>query len=149
MYQRGELLNGLLTFLWYLRIGHQKVHWSVKGNNYYGDHLLFQRLYEEVEAEIDPLAEKILGLEGPTFEILTPEDMLKLHLKFKGFELIEDPYERSLMANTLFLKGLQRVFDALEQSGQLTMGLEDMLTAMASKHEEHSYLLQQRVGSKS
>ena len=39
-------------------------HWMAKGTPFYGDHLLFERLYEARVEEIDGLAELIAGLYG-------------------------------------------------------------------------------------
>ena len=37
----------------------QHCHWNVQGRNFYSDHLLFERIYTEVEETIDPLAENL------------------------------------------------------------------------------------------
>jgi hypothetical protein len=53
-----------LGFLRALNFLHQTHHWQCSGNNYFSDHLLFERLYNETLPEIDKLAEKLIGLES-------------------------------------------------------------------------------------
>ena len=37
------------------------------------------------------------------------------------------------------------VFHELDESGNLTLGLDDLLMATVNNHEDHIYMLQQRV----
>lgn len=37
----------------------QNFHWNVTGREFYQDHLLFQRIYEEVEGSLDAFAENL------------------------------------------------------------------------------------------
>jgi DNA-binding ferritin-like protein len=53
-----NILLQLLAILRALQWSHQTAHWKVRGEPFYGDHLLFQKLYEAVGEEIDTLAEK-------------------------------------------------------------------------------------------
>lgn len=41
----------------------QNFHWNVVGRQFYADHLLFQRIYEEVESSIDDFAENLRKLD--------------------------------------------------------------------------------------
>lgn len=144
-YTRPELLSGLLSILWFLRIQHQQIHWVTKGPQFYGDHLLFARLYEAVDAELDQLAEKVIGLDGPVPPMHGPQGALLVAAQFAEFSKIEDLPKRALMSEKMFLASLKRVYDCLNERGELTMGLDDLLQAFANTHEEHLYLLQQRV----
>jgi hypothetical protein len=61
------LLNALLNLWASLRAGHHvywTLHWQSRGVGYYGDHLLYQRLYEARVKEIDRVAEVIAALYG-------------------------------------------------------------------------------------
>jgi len=144
-YTRAELLSGLLSILWFLRIQHQQVHWLSKGPSYYGDHLLFARLYEAVDAELDQLAEKIIGLDGPVPCMSGPEGAILVAAQFAKFEKIEDLAMRATLSEKMFLSSLKKVYDCLDDRGELTMGLDDLLQAFSNTHETHLYLLQQRV----
>jgi len=57
-----ELMASYVAFLRALYHIHQNAHWKVQGSESYGNHLLFQRLYEETQQSVDDAAEKTLGL---------------------------------------------------------------------------------------
>ena len=61
------LLAALLELWATLRAAHHTywtLHWQSRGVGYYGDHLLYQRLYEARVKEIDRVAETIAALYG-------------------------------------------------------------------------------------
>jgi DNA-binding ferritin-like protein len=61
------LLVNLLELWATLRAAHHTywtLHWRSQGASYYGDHLLYQRLYEARVKEIDRMAETIAALYG-------------------------------------------------------------------------------------
>src|ERR1039457_192217 len=43
---------------------HQLNHWSSKGDTFYGDHLLFERIYKSALEDLDLSAEKFVGIFG-------------------------------------------------------------------------------------
>jgi DNA-binding ferritin-like protein len=43
----------------------QHCHWASKGNDFYGNHLLFERLYKTAQENADLAAEKFIGILGP------------------------------------------------------------------------------------
>jgi hypothetical protein len=51
----------------------------------------------------------------------------------------------ALMIEKNYLQMLEILFKELESSGELSLGLNDFLAASANSHENHVYLLQQRV----
>ena len=59
-------LSVVLVHLKHLYVLHQNHHWTSMGDPFYGDHLLFQRLYEATVEEIDSIAEKAIGLVSNT-----------------------------------------------------------------------------------
>lgn len=122
----------------------QTSHWQVKGDPYYGDHLLFQRLYEEVQGEIDSLAEKIVGYFGPA-----PVDSLKTlaeaSLWVQKWGSIECLHTRGLQSENDLQDLLKKAYDAVKETGGMTLGLDDFIMALANSHESHIYLLQQRI----
>lgn len=143
-------LSVLLVHLRYLREMHQTHHWVSKGDPFYGDHLLFDRLYSVITGEIDQVAEKAVGLGS--------EKNVDLSLQLKQLEkmcsgaygmsqTIPQPTElakRSLAAEKNFLKTVSVLVERLEHQGALTPGLENMLGGIADVHEGHAYLLKQR-----
>jgi DNA-binding ferritin-like protein len=122
---------------------HTQSHWTTKGDTFYGDHLLFERLYNSALENLDLAAEKFMGLFGPDcLDYTLQADLLhKVLLKYKGLE--GEPLEMSLAIEKDFLKFSSDAYKCFEEEGKLTLGLDDMVMAIASKREESVYLLQQ------
>jgi len=143
-------LSVLLVHLKYLSALHQNHHWTCMGDPYYGDHLLFQRLYDGVTKEIDTVAEKAIGL-GCTGNVdlqLVNSQVLKLICGQGSASMIpqtSDLAKKSLMAEMNFIKVIDHVISSLEECGLLTSGLSNMLEGIADVHEGHIYLLKQRI----
>lgn len=124
---------------------HQQSHWLTKGNNFYGNHLLFQRLYESAQENADLAAEKFLGLMGEDGLNLAFQNEL-LNKILKRYEGMNDkPAEMSLAIEKEFLKLSKDAYDGFESESVMTLGLDDMILAIASKREESVYLLQQAL----
>lgn len=133
---------------------HQSHHWLSKGANYYGDHLLYQRLYEAVLPEIDSVAERTVGNGGARAMDAITQAKQTTHFLEIFSEPSDAPYEvlgqrvdlneiaaRSLQAE-LVLVGL---IDDVEASPGITAGTRNLLEGIADTHEGHIYLLQQRL----
>lgn len=128
-----------------MAIIHQFNHWTTKGNNFYGDHLLFDRLYDSVNKDIDTAAEKFIGLFGTEcIQYATQAELLnKVLLKYKKLE--GNPVEMSLAVEKEFIQYCKFAYNCFEEEDKLTLGLDDMITAIAGKREEAVYLLQQTI----
>jgi DNA-binding ferritin-like protein len=124
---------------------HQHNHWTTRGHAFYGDHLLFERLYNSTLKDVDLAAEKFMGLFGA--EVLNydlqAELLNKVLLKYKSLE--GSPMEMSLAVEKDFLKFSKDAYDCFEREGKLTLGLDDMVMQIASQREESVYLLQQSL----
>lgn len=120
-------------------------HWTTKGDTFYGDHLLFERLYNSALENLDLAAEKFMGLLGPEcLDYVLQADLLnKVLLKYK--ELEGKPLEMSLTIEKDFLKLSKQAYNFFEDEGQLTLGLDNTLQTIADKREEAVYLLQQTL----
>lgn len=148
--EAGLAMADLLACMRALSMVHQNAHWNASGEPYYGDHLLYQRLYEAVAAEIDSLAERAIGVFGASIQ--THSQMARMFTYIKLFEpkrsgSINYHLLRALQAEQVFLSLLQKVHGFLEKTGTSTMGLDDLLTGIFSAHETHLYLLKQRSGT--
>lgn len=123
----------------------QHCHWTTKGNDFYGDHLMFQRLYESAQEDTDLAAEKFIGVFGlDCMDYATQVDLLnKVLLKYKN---IEDPVDCCLKIEMDFLKFSQAAYDCFKQEETMTLGLDDMIMSIASSREESVYLLKQAQG---
>lgn len=124
---------------------HQHSHWTTKGNAFYGEHLLFMRIYESAQEDLDLAAEKFMGLFGDQcLDYDLQADLLhKVLLKYKNLE--GSPTQMSLEIEKDFLKLSREAYSAFEDDDKLTLGLDDMIMAIASKREEAVYLLQQTL----
>jgi DNA-binding ferritin-like protein len=124
---------------------HQHQHWTTKGEAFYGDHLLFERLYNSALEDLDLAAEKFIGLFGDAcldYDMQT--DLLhKVLVKYKNLE--GSPVQMSLTVEKEFLQFSKEAYHAFEDNDKLTLGLDDAIMAIASKREEAVYLLQQTL----
>jgi len=122
---------------------HQQNHWLSKGADFYGNHLLFQRLYESAQKDVDLAAEKFIGLFGDDcLDLGFQNDLLfKVINRFKG--LSSDLASSSLKVEKEFLKLSEGAYKAFQDEGSMTQGLDDMILSIASNREESVYLLQQ------
>lgn len=138
-------LQELLAHLHALYALHRSAHWTASGASYYGDHLLFMRLYEPLDEEIDGLAERMLGAG------ITPQRLDANELTALTNEIVQElcaepcPYARGMNAEKQLLQCVAHCAGLLQQEGSLTMGWEDYLGGVTAQHEEHCYLLGQRL----
>jgi len=124
---------------------HQHNHWTTNGEMFYGEHLLFERLYDATLENLDLAAEKFIGIFGD--ECMNYDfqaDLLhKVLLRYRNLE--GSPVEMSLAVEKAFLKFSKEAYDCFEQEGKMTLGLDDMIMSIASKSEESVYLLKQTL----
>jgi len=143
---REEVLPMLRIVLAILRaqyLNYQTSHWQTRGPAYYGNHLLFQRLYESVQDEIDALGEKLVGYFG--IEAVDLEVSLDLISEMVGrWCSHECPFRRGLTSEGELQDALSIIRNGWpEEHVPLPLGLDDWLAATANAHESNQYLLQQ------
>lgn len=139
-------LGILLSVIQTVSMIHQQNHWVAKGKNYYSDHLLFMRLYEETYKGVDIIAERTVGLGTESFVCLTSQisHMIKLIEIMKSSLNTEEPIKTSYQS-VLFLSALtNEVFEQLNSAKLLTPGLEQTIGTLLETYETHLYLLKQR-----
>ena len=143
----------IIVHMRYLANMHQTHHWISKGDPFYGDHLMFQRMYETLIEEIDSIAEKAVGLGSERNVDLTLQ-LKQLEKMCSGAygmaQMIPQPTElvkRSLAAEKNFIKTVSVLVQSLKDQGMLTRGLDNMLAGIEDVHESHVYLLKQRCSS--
>lgn len=145
--QHRALLVGLLN-VWSALHGEYwlfwTLHWQSKGPNAYGDHLLYQRLYEARVGEIDRVAEIISAVGGSS--LLHPEQGMQAAHRFVS-GVMADP--RSNVERGLYAVGAVRY--ALAEANRAAEGtpfaleINNALAGFADKHLEAEYLLKQRA----
>jgi DNA-binding ferritin-like protein len=124
---------------------HQYNHWTTKGAMFYGEHLLFERLYNSALENLDTAAEKFIGVFGDEcldYDLQT-EFLNKLLTKYKNLE--GSPLEMSLSIEKDFIKFSSDAYNCFESEGKMTLGLDDMIEAISSQREDSVYLLQQNI----
>jgi DNA-binding ferritin-like protein len=118
----------------------------VKGPTFYSDHRLFQRLYESVQAQVDTLAEKMVGAYGED-----AVDGMDVGAKFESWvrrwNQVDCLHKRGLLSEQDFQSTCLKVYESLGQSGDLSLGMDDFLMATANEHETNEYLLRQLLRS--
>src|ERR1035437_3294829 len=124
---------------------HAHNHWTTNGEMFYGEHLLFERLYKDSLENLDSAAEKFMGLFGDECldYDLQAELLNKVLVKYKNLD--GSPAQMSLAAEKDFLKLSQDACKCFEAEGKLSLGLEDSIASISSKCEEAVYLLQQTL----
>lgn len=153
LFSLGEIdypeLTLVLIYTKYLAELHQNNHWQSKGDSYYGDHLLFQRLYEAVNGEIDVVAEKAIGIgsnDNVNF-VLISNNVNKLIVENNPMPSIprsDDLVRQSLEAEMNYIKVLSLMADSMTAKGTYTKGVDNMIAGIIDIHEGHVYLLKQR-----
>lgn len=143
-----NLLIQLLSILRALHWSHWTSHWKSKGQNSYQTHLLFERLYTGVAEDIDTLAEKIVGEYGP--EALEDVPVMGMSSRFLSGHEGSSLISRALEMEEHLQKAIKVSYEDLKNSGDLSLGMDDFLMALANSHETNLYLLRQnlRTGSK-
>jgi DNA-binding ferritin-like protein len=145
--------DSILSFLAALKMNlaySQTAHWVAKGDSSYGDHLLYERLYEENLEEIDLFAEKFIPIAGE--KIVNPIELekqtaIKLSevISFNDKMIDLDIAENVLKAEEYVVKSITDLHTFLTSKDILTIGAEDLITEICSTHENHCYLLKQRL----
>lgn len=132
--QLQEILAILRAQAWM----YQTLHWQTKGSNFYGNHLLYERLYNSVNEEIDILAEKLVGYFGE-ISVDSQDSMEKTSKWLK--EWSNDPLdsEKSLQ------QFLSTSYEIMKTKKELTLGLDDFIMGLANSHETNLYLLGQNT----
>lgn len=136
-----SLFNKYLALTRLLAIVFQHSHWKCKGTNFYGNHLLLQRIYGDAAVLVDGVAEKLIGVWGN--DALQHSNQLSIMASaFEAFSG-DDPMENALGVTELFLEFSDDMYNRLKEMNELTLGVDDMIMANASKVEEFAYLLKQ------
>jgi DNA-binding ferritin-like protein len=143
-------LKKYLALMKALQNYYQHAHWISKGEPYYGDHLLFERLYGDLGKQIDSLAEKMVGLGGDSLvcvkTVMAMTAKILSHVpdmdeNMLGYELAET----GLKLEISFLKCTDDLYNKMKTEGSITLGFDDLLMSLYNEHEGSVYLLQQRV----
>jgi DNA-binding ferritin-like protein len=141
----SEALAALISYLRYLGLMYQNHHWQAKGNDFYGNHLFFERVYKQVLEDVDSLAEKTIGL----YDV----NVLRFHKqlsfiktigeKFADHDSTQDHLQHSIIAENKLVKMLYATQQKLKGTNELSLGLDNLLAELSDNSENRLYLLKQ------
>jgi DNA-binding ferritin-like protein len=138
----GEILAAYTAFLRGLYLLHQNNHWQTKGKNFFGNHLLFERLYKETSEQADQIAEKTIGLyDSDALNFKNQMSLIKDVISQYSCVNPEQCVQSSLKAEEQFIKLCETVKNKLDEIGELTMGVANLIEELASNAEGRIYLL--------
>lgn len=148
----AQKLATVLNQMHALRFCYQTLHW---GSADYEEHLLYQRLYESIEEDLDTLAEKMVGLGGDfaAYAINTRLQAEETRYRIEEFGFlygdaedgIPDKAARMLAAEQKFQQHIQDTYEEYKAAGFMPLGLDDFLMSLSSKHDTNIYLLKQNL----
>lgn len=143
MRARPDTLLAMLLQLWAaLHSAHRvywTLHWQARGVGYYGDHLLYQRLYEARVKEIDRLAETIAALYGA--EHLKASSAVAAEARIVNATMAAP--SPSIRAAEYVLQSTNAVNAAIGQH-PYGIAVNNVIAGIADSALEALYLLQQR-----
>jgi DNA-binding ferritin-like protein len=136
-----DAIRGLHHLLW-------SAHWAAEGDPQYGDHLLYQRLYEAREKEIDGIAEQLV-LIGGVGTVSPLESWAAAGAWLKSAMAVQQPtLDRSTLAATMLalnaVNRAERAFRPLANE-PYSLGVVNLLAGIAQSLNEAIYLLKRRT----
>lgn len=149
-----ELYQNVLAHLRAIHWIAWTAHWVASGPNYYGDHLLLQRLYSgdgggpAIEPAIDTLGEKMVahfGVESVNPALLGAKAQ---SLVQQAAEVSTGRFAALLALEQSLQTAIRTAWRANQESGdRMSLGVDDYLMGLANERETAIYLLMRRVGS--
>jgi DNA-binding ferritin-like protein len=130
-----------------LRAEHQlfwTYHWRSKGRDYYGDHLLYQRLYEARVLEIDRMAEVLMALGGPA-SVDPMRSWAAVNQTIAATESRQGADVNKSIAVVSDTLNKIEAADVQARQSRFPLAVNNVLAGIADKHLEALYLLKQRA----
>ncbi len=142
--QLKDKMNLILADLqvFYMKLHH--FHWFVKGPHFFTLHEKFEELYNEITANLDEVAERILTKGGK------PVATLKEHLELSRVQEASGSETSEEMVQTIiddFQSTMKLIKEAMEEAAnQGDDRTEDMLNATFQSLEKHTWMLSAFLG---
>lgn len=140
----GKLMNNYVAYVRAAQTIHQLGHWTCKSAQFYGNHLLLERIYDAAQARLDAVAEKTIGLFGN--DAIDANEQMATLKKLVAKYSSEDPLANSLAIEEAFLAVAKETYENLSGTKDMTLGLDDLIMAQCSDAETSVYLLKQAIG---
>lgn len=135
-----------IAFLRALYLFYQNAHWQSNGPGSYSNHLMFQRLYENVLEAIDDIAEKSIALfDNEILDLSKQNEMIfkilsKYSIKSNDFVITGIEFEKAFQDVAI------RIMNELKEQNKLSKGLENkILGQLDSSENPRCYLLKQNI----
>lgn len=145
----SEYLNKMLDLLYGLtglRKMYDHMHWHSSGKSFYELHILFQRIYEDMDDndEIDGLAEKVIGIFGDQ-EAFNAMDEAKEVASFLethiGRSKDAQQFTKIAIEAEKHIQGM--IKDVMALGDEVSDGVQNLIQGIYDNHETNLYLLQQ------
>ncbi|CCH01591.1 Ferritin Dps family protein [Fibrella aestuarina BUZ 2] len=137
----NEILNAFLSDLHVLYIKTRKFHWDVSGPSFKEYHEFFEEQYNELEEEIDLVAERIRQLGGRP--LATMADYIKnssLKEDHDGHIKTQEMFKRLLADHEQVIRELREDVETTDEKlGDA--GTADFLTGLMEAHEKMAWML--------
>lgn len=134
-------MHDIVYILEALNAFYTSAHWRSKGLLFYQDHLLFARLYEKINDEIDDLVELIIGTTGDD-SFVEPK---LFNEKVQSFTPEGSAEAKINLIRALNLEeGLLAKISSLSEE-EVGVGLYNQLAEIAETHTRNLYLIKQTL----
>ena len=137
-------LKSLLALLRATREIHLTSHWQASGDNSYGDHLLFERLYTGMEKEIDGLAEKMIPLCGADSVTIVTQTRWMANYAADIANKAPAGLPRSIEAENCVKSFINDCLNSIDEEPEQPVGLVNFLEDLMEPHDTALYLMGQR-----
>ena len=140
-----NILNLYISTLKAISIISTHCHWTTSktNDNFFGNHLMFERIYKESLDNLDQAAEKVIGVFGlDHFDYdLQTSYLNKLLNKYSSIK--EEPVKMLIQVISDFIKLSTSIYKYLDENKKMTLGFDDMICAISNTNESFLYLLKQ------
>lgn len=122
----------------------QDAHWNVQGDDFYEAHLLFERIYEEVQGAIDTFAEFLRAT-----QVFVPSGLNRMReLSIVQDFTVDNPdlptmYQALLDDSDRLAELFSSAYDLAEQNKEC--GLSNFFADRQAAHRKHSWMLRMNL----
>ena len=141
----ASVLANLLALMRAVYEIEQSFHWRTRGPNFLAMHDLFARVYGTTYADIDGLAERIIGITGEqdAVDVVAQSAVTAQLVQSLNPSMAPEMFAASALAAEVQL--MNAVVAVLDKQELLTDGLANFLQGVADKHEVSIYMLSQTI----
>jgi starvation-inducible DNA-binding protein len=134
-----DALNKVLadTFVMYYKA--HASHWNITGSNFPQYHSFLKKLYKELFAAVDDIAEQIRMMDAYTPSSLAELMSNTMVTENVGTMSPEDHFSKLLDANNLVLASLMMAYKEAENATEI--GLSNFIQDRVMAHQKHGWML--------